>query len=498
MLRYSKNSTFVVECPNDSAWLGGFVENGEYPVNWDTGYGGLLCSECQIYNDTKYEKLTDFQWSKCPDPVLNALKVIALGALVLFFIAILIIVNVRKLKESQTSILMRIMANYLQIMTATFSYSMKFPAALMSMFFPVQQLGTGSDSLLSFDWFATSTKMTLFAPSTAILKVFMTAILPIILFLLAFIVWLILYWSFPKRFPDIKRNVVVSIITILFLLHPTLTKSALGMFQWIQIDDNISKMRIDMNITWYSGEHIAWWAFISIPMFIVWVFGCPLVALYFLFKNRHHLNNTTIQKYFIVLYQGLKDDRFYWEFVNTLRKVLIVCINVFLSNYSLFYKGASAIILIIVLLRIQIAIDPYKLEVNNECELVSLLAAWLTLFGGLVFATDVQRVTFIDTITFIVIVIINLYFILLWVYLMSFNFHKFTYARKFTQFLKFLLRRPDVSLETEPDAPISPSKKIKEIKPKRKILMKENKKIKKKKKAMVKVKYNILSIYVII
>ena len=83
MFRYSKNSTFVVECPNDSAWLGGFVENGDYPVNWDTGYGGLLCSECQIYNDTKYEKLTDFQWSKCPDPILNALKVIALGVLVL-------------------------------------------------------------------------------------------------------------------------------------------------------------------------------------------------------------------------------------------------------------------------------------------------------------------------------------------------------------------------------------------------------------------------------
>ena len=232
-------------------------------MNWDTGYGGLLCSECQIYNDTKYEKLTDFQWSKCPDPVLNALKVIGLGAIVVAFIAVLIIVNVRKLKESQTSILMRIMANYLQIMTATLSYSMKFPSVLLSMFFPVQQLGTGSDSLLSFDWFATSTKMTLFAPSTAIFKMFMTAILPIILFALIFIAWLILYWLFPKRFPDIKRNVVVSIITILFLLHPTLTKSALGMFQWIQIDDNISKMRIDMNITWYSGEHIAWWAFIN-------------------------------------------------------------------------------------------------------------------------------------------------------------------------------------------------------------------------------------------
>ena len=347
------------------------------------------------------------------------------------------------------------MANYLQIMTATLSYSMKFPAALMSMFFPMQQLGTGSDSLLSFDWFATSTKMTLFAPSTAILKVFMTAILPIILFLLAFIVWLILYWSFPKRFPDIKRNVVVSIITILFLLHPTLTKSALGMFQWIQIDDNISKMRIDMNITWYSGEHIAWWAFISIPMFVVWVFGCPLVALYFLFKNRHHLNNTTIQKYFIVLYQGLKDDRFYWEFVNTLRKVLIVWINVFLSNYALFYKGVSAIILIIVLIRVQMVLDPYKLQVNNECELASFAAALITLYGGLLYVSETSGVTFVELFAFIIILIINAYFILLWVYLMSFSLDRFKYVRKVTDFLRILLRRKNDIIDNDPPQPIT-------------------------------------------
>lgn len=110
-----------------------------------------MCAECTFYNNTKYEKLTDFQCSKCPDPGINALKVVGLGIVMLALIALLIVVNVRKKKESETSILMRIMANYMQVITATLAYSMKFPAILTSMFFPVEKVGTGSDSLLSFD-----------------------------------------------------------------------------------------------------------------------------------------------------------------------------------------------------------------------------------------------------------------------------------------------------------------------------------------------------------
>ena len=249
-------------------------------------------------------------------------------------------------------------------------------------------------------------------------------------------------------------------------------------------------MRIDMNITWYSGEHIAWWAFISIPMFVVWVFGCPLVALYFLFKNRHHLNNTTIQKYFIVLYQGLKDDRFYWEFVNTLRKVLIVWINVFLSNYALFYKGVLAIILIIILIRIQKVLDPYKLKVNNEWELASFNAACITLFGGLLYVSEVTRISFVDIFAFIVILIINVYFILLWVYLFSYSLDRFKYVRKLTEFLKILLRRKDDVVNIDPPQPNSIVTENKR-KPIKKLLKKPCKKKEKKRKLKIKVIFRL-------
>ena len=59
-------------------------------------------------------------------------------------------------------------------------------------------------------------------------------------------------------------------------------------------------------------------------------------------------------------------NRFYWEVVNTVRKVLVVSINVFMAQFPLFYKGATAIVLLLVFIRVQMKLDPFKLYANNE------------------------------------------------------------------------------------------------------------------------------------
>ena len=145
--------------------------------------------------------------------------------------------------------------------------------------------------------------------------------------------------------------------------------------------------------------------------------------------------------YNTVLYQGLKNDKFYWEFINTLRKVGIVTINVFLSPYSQTYKGLTAIVWMIAFLRIQIFLDPYKLKINNHWEYLSYSASWVTLFGGILFVTDVTRVQLIDVWMFIFIIIINIYFILFWMHLMLLNFNKYSWARKLSNYILMILMK---------------------------------------------------------
>jgi len=77
---------------------------------------------------------------------------------------------------------------------------------------------------------------------------------------------------------------------------------------------------------------------LGIPMLIIWSFGIPFSAFVLLYKNRNKLEEPEIQKYYLMIYQGLKINRFYWEFVNTTRKIMILAINVFLSLESLFYR----------------------------------------------------------------------------------------------------------------------------------------------------------------
>jgi hypothetical protein len=43
------------------------------------------------------------------------------------------------------------MANYLQLLSATLSFNMKYPQILVDIFYPIQRIGASSEAFLSFD-----------------------------------------------------------------------------------------------------------------------------------------------------------------------------------------------------------------------------------------------------------------------------------------------------------------------------------------------------------
>ena len=67
------------------------------------------------------------------------------------FLLILVVITIKKKKENETSILMKIMTNYLQLVSAAYSFNFKFPSTLVSILGPVDILGSSSDAFLSFD-----------------------------------------------------------------------------------------------------------------------------------------------------------------------------------------------------------------------------------------------------------------------------------------------------------------------------------------------------------
>lgn len=107
--------------------------------------------DCQIVDGEKYERLSNYECSKCPELVVNALRILGLILLVSIFFIIMIIINIRKKGESQQSILLRILTNYLQLLSAALSFDMKFPDALTEVFYPIEKVGASSEAFLSID-----------------------------------------------------------------------------------------------------------------------------------------------------------------------------------------------------------------------------------------------------------------------------------------------------------------------------------------------------------
>lgn len=419
--RSSLNSTVAIECLRESACLGEYAPEKEFPVNCAVGYGGRLCTEWQIVDGEKFERLSGYEWSRCPDPLMNIIRISGLMILVLAFFIVLIVVGIRKRKESQQSILLRILANYLQLLTAALSFDMKFPKALTDMLYPVERVGSSSEAFLSVDCFFRDTEITAFTPSNAMFKIFLTGLLPIFLILVSSIVWFCMYPIRYKVFQDLKRNITVTTVVILFLLHPTLTRVSLEMFQCVKVDENEFRVRIDLEMVCYSAEHVKWCLLLGLPILIVWVIGCPLFVLIILFRNRNRLKESEMQRYFLLLYQGLRKKAFFWEGINTLRKVSMVAVNVFMSTVPLMYSALTAVIILVSLIRLQMALNPYKNDVNNKLEIDAMITGGSTLFWGVLFSSDDSDLAYVILLVLVILMIINVKFLLHWLFCMSFT-----------------------------------------------------------------------------
>ena len=278
----------------------------------------------------------------------------------------------QKKKDSNISVLMRIMTNYLQILSIALSFNLNFPTYMSEALTGVKQVGGSFGVLLSFDWLLMETKSTDKFDNIAFLKITVIGLIPILLigsaaigFRLAFI-----YDSF--RF---KRYLWVTIITIFFLLHPTLTQYCLSIFKWNDIGNGEERVEIDVKMVWWSSSHLKWILLlgklyhaktIGAPMLIFYVIGSPLVMISILYKNRMKLGNPEVIQYILLLYQGLNHSRYYWEFINTLRKFILLSIHVFITDRFKIVKALLGAVTMFVCSIMQARLKPYKIKVVSD------------------------------------------------------------------------------------------------------------------------------------
>lgn len=161
-----------------------------------------------------------------------------------------------------------------------------------------------------------------------------------------------------------------------------------------------------------------WIAIVALPILILWVIGFPLFGLIILIKNRKQLDNPRIQSYFLILYQGFKNDRFYWEFISAFRKFAILSIYSLLHSFSIQYQilcsssklFTDPLVVLIFFYYFQRSMAPFKSAENNSIDLLAITVGIVTIYSGLIFSLEDEVLPFIYSMTWLVLIVFNTYF----------------------------------------------------------------------------------------
>jgi hypothetical protein len=450
--RNTLNSTDIRFWPRPGSCKGGYHPENKHPVRWDTGYTGYLCTEWVVTADKKYERVSTYEWDQWPSPVINAIRLVFLMLLSLAFLLALIVTTIRKKQENQISVLLRILTNYVQLMGACLSFNFKFPESLSRVSGYIERITSISGTYLSFDWFLKDANLKGFAPSTEIFKVFLVSIMPIVIIIIFCIFWIVMFWSCKKTFKHVRRYIIITIVWVIFLLHPTITKSILAMFEWEQIDEETRRMRMYLEYECWSYNHFFWFLAIGLPSMVLWIIGIPIMAFFILFRNRGNLEYEKVKKYLLLLYQGLKRKAYFWEFINTIRKTVLLFLSTVLSILSVYYTSLISIAFLMIIAKVQHWVQPYENKRNNQLETRAIIAGTMTIFWGILFEQDAEdKYPWFKILAIVLLMFYNILFVIDWTYMfLSYFRFKNNKIQILLQILaSLLLERHDFDIKEE-------------------------------------------------
>lgn len=79
---------------------------------------------------------------------------------------------------------------------------------------------------------------------------------------------------------------------------------------------------------------MAWTYGMGMPTLAVWLVLLPYWAFRILKNNQDKLNKAEMKSKYAFLYNGYRNEKYYWEFIIMIRKLVLICVNVFAGWHS--------------------------------------------------------------------------------------------------------------------------------------------------------------------
>ena len=242
--RESNTSVDIFECFNVASCLGGIIDLANGVTTCEVGYEGNLCHGCGKVGDQWYTRESSHTCSVCPSKTWNAARLALVTVMVLVYVIILIVINVKSQGGQRlTTVYMRILTNYFQILTLAQSYDLDWSDNVKTLLQTVSFIGKGSEIILSIDCFLRDNGFVLYPLYVKVLLCFLVPIgvvficIPLAAIATCF-----------KRDTTFIRNYIVCFIVLIFVVLPPITSITFAVYNCIDVFNNGSKyLAIDVN-----------------------------------------------------------------------------------------------------------------------------------------------------------------------------------------------------------------------------------------------------------
>lgn len=331
--------TFV-SCYNSEACVGArLISNNSVNLNvCADNYHGPLCAVC----NTGYSLSNSFVCSECPTQSLNSFKIFGIALGFFIFGAIYTHLNIsEKDKENVVSHLSKIIVAMIQFngLASQFPFDWPYPTNLLLSW--QSQTGYIGGSLFSSQCSLSESSISYFYVTSVLFL-----LLPIVIILFFSTFYYAKNFFFPNMISSLLEQVIAASIVLLLLIYPSLTKQALDLFQCITLGDSSTDVYLlsDLSQQCWTSDHLKWCFGVGIPMIVLYVIGIPLFSYIRLQAFADRLNSKEAIPY-SHLFRSFTPKFFYWEFVVITREVLLVIIEVFLSQVALVVQVLNALLL---------------------------------------------------------------------------------------------------------------------------------------------------------
>lgn len=286
--------------------------------------------------------------------------------------------------RSEIAIHLKIFMNYLQMVVVGSALNLNWPSFARSFLSGQEVAGSFAEQLFSFGCLLLEVSVP--PASLYYTNVLLTSLLPLALFLLCALVWLL--FSCCLSLQNKSRKIGASAVIILFILHPTITKQMFSMFACMDLGDGYLWLDADLSLRCWDSAHIRQLLVVALPSITVWVIGLPALTLAVLVRKRFGLERENTKLMFCFLYKGYQRKRFYWEFVILYRKVALLTALVFLNIISVQVQSLTVLAILLVSLVAQVQVQPFFERSLNSLEAKSIVVTAVTIYSGLYYVTN--------------------------------------------------------------------------------------------------------------